>query len=94
MEDFRLHRAPVSMIHVDQEVILSFAVLLLWIRKLKVLQVFKLTGSFVFMIFEMMVDVVKVRLALGPSSGSFGILSPDLSCAAAQPPHLAASIPQ
>ena len=52
-----LHQKPESSLHVHEDVILSFTVLLIWIRKLKVLQVSKLTGAFVYMVFEMLRDV-------------------------------------
>jgi len=53
------HQMPQSdgLLSIKEESVLAFTVVLLWIRQLKVLQVFRLTGWFVYMLFQMFHEV-------------------------------------
>ena len=58
-ETHRERELPSGEFRETKEVILSFTVLLLWVRKLQALKVCSLTSSFVYMVFQMIKDVLK-----------------------------------
>jgi hypothetical protein len=59
-DDLLRHQQPTtrSSMGISSESVLSLAVLVLWVRKLKIMMIFRLTGTFVYMVFRMFRDVL------------------------------------